>query len=200
MFYLTCNRVGYKPLDPHIWEVFGGKYNTESLGFTKQFSKTKKFKECKPPTYMKVDDSRGFMGHTVELPKGSTIQTHTIDDEFPPHLQGPELHEIFDTKEDTIEQLWDRVKAYEVEMGALEVEIQQLNIKLKHQKPSGSIRWKLTYTWCYGTEVHWDFKTKKQAVAFMENNVKDFFGVKIVESIRDIKYNKYIYGQRANQE
>tara|TARA_B100000809_G_C15044618_1_gene496808 strand:- start:107 stop:688 length:582 start_codon:yes stop_codon:yes gene_type:complete len=193
MFYLTCNRVGYKLLDPHIWEVFGGKYNTESLGFTKHISKTKKFKECKPPAYTQVDDSRGF---AVDLPKGSKV----IIDPFPPGLQGPEVNEISDTKEEQIEDLWDKVKTQEAEIGGLEVEIQQLNIKLKHQKPSGSIRWKLTYTWCYGTEVHWDFKTKKQAVAFMEENIKDFFGVKIVESIRDIKYNKYIYGQKVKQE
>jgi hypothetical protein len=30
----------------------------------------------------------------------------------------------------------------------------------------------------------------------MESNIKGFFGIKIVESIRDIKYDKYIYGTR----
>ena len=51
MFYQTCNRIGYKLLDPHIWEVFGGEYNTEPLGFTKTMSKTGKFRKCKPPVY-----------------------------------------------------------------------------------------------------------------------------------------------------
>ena len=51
MFYSTCNRRGYKILDPHIWEVFGGEYNSKSLGFTKTMSKTGKFRKCKPPVY-----------------------------------------------------------------------------------------------------------------------------------------------------
>ena len=193
MFYRTCNRIGYTLLDPHIWEVFGGEYNTESLGFTKNFAGTEEFEKCKPPIYTQLDDSRG---HTVILPPGSSVVEEEWD-EFPPHLQGPEVHNILTSKEETIERLWDKVKAYEEEMGALEVEIEQLKIKLKHQKPSGSIRWKLTYTWCDNvTEVYWDFRTKKQAVAFMESNIKGFFGIKIVESIRDIKYDKYIYGTR----
>ena len=194
MFYRTCNRVGYKLLDPHIWEVFGGEYNTESLGFTKHFSKTKKFKECKPPAYMQVDDSRGFM---VDLPKGSKV----ILDPFPPGLQGPEVNEIRDTKEQTIYDLKDTIQTLRDECGVMDIKIKQLQYELKHKKPSGSIRWKLTYTWSDNmTEVYWDFKTKKQAVAFMEENIKGFFGNKLVETIRDVKYTKYIYGQRVTQE
>ena len=82
----------------------------------------------------------------------------------------------------------------------MDIKIKKLEHELKHKKPSGSIRWKLTYTWCYGTEVYWDFKTKKQAVAFMEDNIKGFFGSKLVESIRDVKYDKYIYGTRNVQK
>ena len=188
MYHRTCYRLGYNLLTPEpIWELFDGM---EFKGFVKNFDN----EPCDPPKYT-VIGSQAIMGNVI-LPKGSTIQTHTIEDEFPPGLQGPEINDISSSKEEQIEDLWDRVKAYEAEIGGLEVEIEQLKIKLKHQKPSGSIRWKLTYTWCYGTEVHWDFKTKKQAVAFMEDNIKGFFGTKLVESIRDIKYNKYIYGTR----
>tara|TARA_B100002003_G_scaffold195998_1_gene186036 strand:- start:49 stop:645 length:597 start_codon:yes stop_codon:yes gene_type:complete len=188
---VTCHRKNYKLLDPHVWEVFGGKYNTEHQGYYNGVTET----SCDPPRYVLVTDSP----ENINLPPGSVIveEERTLEDEFPPHLQGPEVHNILTSKEETIERLWDKVKAYEEEMGALEVEIEQLKIKLKHQKPSGSIRWKLTYTWCDNvTEVYWDFRTKKQAVAFMESNIKGFFGIKIVESIRDIKYDKYIYGTR----
>ena len=190
MPHVTCHRKHYKLLDPHVWEVFGGKYNTEHQGYYNGLTKT----SCEPPRYVLVSDNP----ENVDLPPGSVIvkKERTLEDEFPPGLEGPGINDISDTKEETIEHLWHKVKTYEVELGALEVEIQQLNIKLKHQKSSGSIRWRLTYTWCYGTEVHWDFKTKKQAVAFMENNIKGFFGIKIVESIRDVKYDKYIYGTR----
>ena len=186
---VTCHRKNYKLLDPHVWEVFGGKYNTEHQGYYNGVTET----SCDPPRYVLVTDSP----ENINLPPGSVIveEERTLEDEFPPHLQGPEVHNILTSKEETIERLWDKVKAYEEEMGALEVEIEQLKIKLKHQKPSGSIRWKLTYTWCDNvTEVYWDFRTKKQAVAFMENNIQGFFGIKVVESIRDIKYDKYIYG------
>tara|TARA_Y100000310_G_C20664587_1_gene806761 strand:+ start:895 stop:1488 length:594 start_codon:yes stop_codon:yes gene_type:complete len=196
MFYLTCNRIGYKLLDPHIWEVFGGKYNTESLGFTKHFSGTGTFEKCDPPRYIQIDDSHGF---TVILPPGSSVVEEEWDP-FPPHLQGPEVNEIRNTTEQRIWDIEQEVNEYREERGALEVEVEQLKIKLKNQKPSGSIRWKLTYTWCYGTEVYWDFKTKKQAVAFMEEEIAGFFGNKLVESIRDIKYDKYIYGTRNIQK
>ena len=188
---VTCHRKNYKLLDPHVWEVFGGKYNTEHQGYYNGVTET----SCDPPRYVLVTDSP----ENINLPPGSVIveEERTLEDEFPPHLQGPEVHNILTSKEETIERLWDKVKAYEEEMGALEVEIEQLKIKLKHQKPSGSIRWKLTYTWCDNvTEVYWDFKTKKQAVTFMEDNIKGFFGTKLVESIRDVKYDKYIYGTR----
>ena len=188
---VTCHRKNYKLLDPHVWEVFGGEYNTEHQGYYNGVTET----SCDPPRYVLVTDSP----ENINLPPGSVIveEERTLEDEFPPHLQGPEVHNILTSKEETIERLWDKVKAYEEEMGALEVEIEQLKIKLKHQKPSGSIRWKLTYTWCDNvTEVYWDFRTKKQAVAFMESNIKGFFGIKIVESIRDVKYDKYIYGTR----
>jgi len=192
---VTCHRKNYKLLDPHVWEVFGGEYNTEHQGYYNGVTET----SCDPPRYVLVTDSP----ENINLPPGSVIveEERTLENEFPPHLQGPEVHNILTSKEETIERLWDKVKAYEEEMGALEVEIEQLKIKLKHQKPSGSIRWKLTYTWCDNvTEVYWDFRTKKQAVAFMESNIKGFFGIKIVESIRDIKYDKYIYGTRLAKE
>lgn len=71
MFYSTCNRRGYKLLDPHIWEVFGGEYNTKSLGFTKTMSKTGKFRKCNPPVY-EIDP---LVKDTAKaLPKGSTVR------------------------------------------------------------------------------------------------------------------------------
>lgn len=196
MFYRTCYRIGYKLLDSPIWEVLGGKYNTESLGFTKHFSKTEEFKKCNPPRYVQIDDSHGF---TVTLPPGSVIIEEEWDP-FPPHLQGPEVNEIRDTKEQTIYDLKNTIQTLRDECGVMDIKIKKLEHELKHKKPSGSIRWKLTYTWCYGTEVYWDFKTKKQAVAFMEDNIKGFFGSKLVESIRDVKYDKYIYGTRNVQK
>jgi hypothetical protein len=198
MFYRTCNRIGYKLLDPHIWEVFGGEYNTESLGFTKHCTGTEEFEKCDPPRYVLINDSHGF---TVTLPPGSVVTTErTWEDEYPPGLEGPEVDIIRDTREQIIWDLEQEVNEHREERGALEVEIEQLKIKLKNQKLSGSNRWKLTYTWCYGTEVYWDFKRKKDAVAFMEEEVIGFFGNKIVESIRDIKYDKYIYGTRNVQK
>ena len=189
MYHRTCHRLGYKLLTPEpIWELFDG---LEFKGFVKNFDN----EPCDPPKYTVIGSQA--ITRNIMLPKEAEI---IFFDPFPAGLQGPEVNEISDTKEEQIEDLWDKVKAQEAEIGGLEVEIQQLNIKLKHQKPSGSIRWKLTYTWCYGTEVHWDFKTKKQAVAFMEENIKDFFGTKIVESIKDVKYDKYIYGQRVKQD
>ena len=71
MFYQTFNRIGYKLLDPHIWEVYGGEYNTESLGFTKNISKTGKFRKCKPPVY-EIDPSARDTAKA--LPKGSTVR------------------------------------------------------------------------------------------------------------------------------
>ena len=71
MFYQTCNRIGYKLLDPHIWEVFGGEYNNESLGFTKTMSKTGKFRKCKPPVY-EIDPTARDTAKA--LPTGSTVR------------------------------------------------------------------------------------------------------------------------------
>ena len=75
MFYSTCNRRGYKLLDPHIWEVFGGEYNSKSLGFTKTMSKTGKFRKCKPPVY-EIDTSARDTANA--LPIGSTIRKEPI--------------------------------------------------------------------------------------------------------------------------
>ena len=75
MFYSTCNRRGYKLLDPHIWEVFGGEYNSKSLGFTKTMSKTGKFRKCKPPVY-EIDPLARDTANA--LPIGSTIQNEPI--------------------------------------------------------------------------------------------------------------------------
>ena len=116
--------------------------------------------------------------------------------EFPAHLEGPEVFEIRDTGEQTIFDLEQEVREYRIQLGEKDVKIAQLNHKLKHTVAGGSIRWKLTYTWCDNvTEVYWDFKRKKDAVAHMEH-IQNFFGIKVVESIRDIKYDKYIYGTR----
>jgi hypothetical protein len=188
MEHRTCHRRGYELLTPNIWELYDGM---ESKGFVKNFKNEK----SGPPCYRVI-------GHVdldrTDLPKDSIIRKRTLEDEFPPHLQGPEVHNILTSKEETIERLWGKVKAYEEEIGALEVEIEQLKIKLKHQKPSGSTRWKLEYTWCDNMkEVYWDFKRKKDAVAFMEDNIKGFFGIKLVESIKNVKYTKYIYGTRG---
>jgi len=187
MEHRTCHRRGYKLLTPNIWELYDGM---ESKGFVKNLSNEK----SDPPRYRVI-------GHIdldrTDLPKDSIIQTHTIEEEFPPGLEGPEVNEIWDTKEETIEDLHEKIQALRDECGEMDIQIKQLQHELKHKQPSGSIRWKLTYTWCDNvTEVYWDFKRKKDAVAFMEDNIQGFFGIKVVESIRDIKYDKYIYGTR----
>ena len=184
---VTCHRKNYKLLDPHVWEVFGGKYNTEHQGYYNGITET----SCDPPRYVLVTDDP----ENIDLPPGSVIVEEEWDP-FPPHLQGPEVNEIRDTKEQTIYDLKNAVQTLRDECGAMDIKIKKLEHELKYKKPSGSIRWKLTYTWSDMTEVYWDFKTKKQAVAFMEDNIKGFFGTKLVESIRDVKYDKYIYGTR----
>jgi len=186
MEHRTCHRRGYELLTPNVWELYDGM---ESKGFVKNF----KNEESDPPVYKVV-------GHpdldSTDLPKGSIIQTHTWEDEYPPELEGPEVNEILDTREQTIRDLKGAIQKLRDECGELFTENKQLEHKLEHQKPSGSTRWKLTYTWCDNvTEVHWDFKRKKDAVAYMEH-IQNFFGIKVVESIRDIKYDKYIYGTR----
>ena len=188
---VTCHRKNYKLLDPYVWEVFGGEYNTEHQGYYNGVTET----SCDPPRYVLITDSP----ENIDLPPGSVIvdEEWTIEDEFPPSLEGPEVHEIWDTKEQTIEHLHEKIQTLRDECGEMDIQIKQLQHELKHKKPSGSIRWKLTYTWCDNvTEVYWDFKRKKDAVAFMEDNIQGFFGIKVVESIRDIKYDKYIYGTR----
>ena len=189
----TCHRKNYKLLDPHVWEVFGGENNNKHLGYYDGLTKT----SCDPPRYVLIADSP----ENVTLPPGSVVleRERTWEDEYPPHLQGPEVHEIRDSKEQTIYDLKNTIQQLRDECGELFIEIKQLEHKLKHKMPSGSIRWKLTYTWTYGTEIHWDFKTKKQAVAYMEH-MQNFFGSKLVESIRDVKYDKYIYGTRGVKE
>jgi hypothetical protein len=188
---VTCHRKNYKLLDPHVWEVFGGKYNTEHQGYYNGVTKT----SCDPPRYLLITDDP----ENIDLPPGSVILEHerTYEDEFLLELQGPEVNEIRDTKEQTIYDLENTIQTLRNECGVMDIKIKKLEHELKHKKPSGSIRWKLTYTWCDNvTEVYWDFKTKKQAVTFMEDNIKGFFGTKLVESIRDVKYDKYIYGTR----
>ena len=188
---VTCHRKNYKLLDPHVWEVFGGKYNTKHQGYYNGVTET----SCDPPRYVLVTDDP----ENIVLPPGSVILEHerTYEDEFLLELQGPEVNEIRDTKEQTIYDLENTIQTLRDECGVMDIKIKKLEHELKHKKPSGSIRWKLTYTWCDNvTEVYWDFKTKKQAVTFMEDNIKGFFGTKLVESIRDVKYDKYIYGTR----
>ena len=188
---VTCHRKNYKLLDPHVWEVFGGEYNTEHQGYYNGITEA----SCDPPRYLLITDDP----ENITLPPGSVVLEHerTFEEEFPPHLEGPEVNEIRDTKEQIIHDLKVAITTLRDECGVMDLTIKKLQHELKHQKPSGSIRWKLTYTWCDNvTEVYWDFRTKKQAVAFMENNIQGFFGIKVVESIRDIKYDKYIYGTR----
>ena len=108
----------------------------------------------------------------------------------------PELIEIRDTKEQTIYDLKNTIQTLRDECGEMDIKIKQLEHELKHKKPSGSTRWKLEYTWIYGKEVYWNFKRKKDAVAQMEQ-IQNFFGSRLVESIEDIKYTKYIYGTRG---
>ena len=173
-------------MTPNVWELYDGM---ESKGFVKNF----KNEESDPPIYKVI-------GHhdidNTDLPKGSTIQTRTWEDEYPPHLQGPEVNEIRDSKEQTIYDLKNTIQQLRDECGELFIEIKQLEHKLKHKMPSGSARWKLEYTWIYGKEVYWNFKRKKDAVAQMEQ-IQNFFGSRLVESIEDIKYTKYIYGTRG---
>ena len=188
---VTCHRKNYKLLDPHVWELFGGEYNNEHQGYYNGLTET----SCDPPRYVLITENP----ENVTLPPGSVVleRERTWEDEYPPELEGPELIEIRDTKEQTIQTLYEKIQTLRDECGEMDIQIKQLQHELKHKKPSGSIRWKLTYTWCDNvTEVYWDFKRKKDAVAYMENNIQGFFGIKVVESIRDIKYDKYIYGTR----
>ena len=186
MEYRTCHRRGYELLTPNVWELFDGM---ESKGFVKNF----KDEESVPPKYKVV-------GHPdldrTELPKGSIIQERTLEDEFPPGLEGPEVNEILDTREQTIYDLKDTIQTLRDECGVMDIKIKQLEHELKHKKPSGSTRWKLEYTWIYGKEVYWDFKRKKDAVTQMEH-IQNFYGHRLVESIKDIKYTKYTYGTRG---
>ena len=184
MEHRTCHRRGYELLTPEVWEVFDGM---ESKGFVKNFKNQK----SDPPIYRAIADS-----DLGELPKGGILQTRKWEDEYPPHLQGPEVNEIRDTKEQTIYDLKNTIQKLRDECGELFTENKQLEHKLKHKMPSGSVRWKLEYTWIYGKEVHWDFKRKNDAVAYMEH-IQNFFGSRLVESIKDIKYTKYIYGTRG---
>ena len=184
MEHRTCHRRGYELLTPEVWEVFDGM---ESKGFVKNFKNQK----SDPPIYRAIADS-----DLGELPKGSIIQTRKWEDEYPPHLQGPEVNEIRDTIAQTIYALKNAIQKLRDECGELFTENKQLEHKLKHKMPSGSVRWKLEYIWTYGKEVHWDFKRKKDAVAYMEH-IQNFFGSRLVESIKDIKYTKYIYGTRG---
>ena len=184
MEHRTCHRRGYELLTPEVWEVFDGM---ESKGFVKNLKNQK----SDPPIYRAIADS-----DLGELPKGSIIQTRKWEDEYPPHLQGPEVNEIRDTKEQTIYDLKSTIQKLQDECGELFTDNKQLEHKLKHKMPSGSVRWKLEYIWTYGKEVHWDFKRKNDAVAYMEH-IQNFFGSRLVESIKDIKYIKYIYGTRG---
>ena len=193
MPHVTCQRKNYKLLDPHVWQVFGGEDGVEHLGYYNGITKT----SCDPPRYVLTAKDP----ENIDLPPGSVVLEHerTWEDEYLPHLQGPEVHEIRDTKEQTIYDLKNTIQTLRDECGVMDIKIKKLQHELKHKKPSGSVRWKLTYTWTYGTEVHWDFKRKKDAVAQMEH-IQNFFGSKLVESIKDIKYDKYIYGTRNVQE
>ena len=186
MEHRTCHRRGYELLTPNVWELYDGM---ESKGFVKNF----KNEESDPPVYKVV-------GHpdldSTDLPKGSIIQTRTWEDEYPPELKGPEVNEILDTREQTIHDLKNTIQTLRDECGEMDIKIKQLEHELKHKKPSGSTRWKLEYTWIYGKEVYWDFKRKKDAISQMEQ-IQNFFGSRLVESIKDIKYTKYIYGTRG---
>ena len=66
-----------------------------------------------------------FLDRT-DLPKDSIIQTHTIEEEFPPGLEGPEVNEIWDTKEETIEDLHEKIQALRDECGEMDIQIKQL--------------------------------------------------------------------------
>ena len=65
--YVTCNRRGYKLLQPVIWEVLEGM---KSLGFSRQPSDTD---FCDPPVYY-VDPKQSRPEPIENLPKGSTIE------------------------------------------------------------------------------------------------------------------------------
>ena len=55
-------------------------------------------------------------------------------------------------------------------------------------------KWKLEFDWHYGHELEWNYKSKKKAEEHMEY-IKEFFGPKLVESIKNIKITKYVIGK-----
>ena len=66
MQYLTCNRRGYKLLNPVIWEVFDGR---KSLGYSHGFGTD----FCDPPVYY-IDPNQKHQEPLSNLPKGSTVE------------------------------------------------------------------------------------------------------------------------------
>ena len=158
MFYQTCNRIGYKLLDPHIWEVFGGEYNNESLGFTKTMSKTGKFRKCKPPVY-EIDPTARDTAKEKDLPEGSIVRKAR-------------------KSRRKIADLDKRIKELEAEL------------KVVEKAPVLKERWKLTYTWVYEEEIYWDLMSKDHAERQLAH-IQDFFAPQLVETMRDIKIEKY---------
>ena len=103
-----------------MWEVIGGEYNNEHLGYYDGLTKT----SCDPPRYVLIADSP----ENVTLPPGSIVleRERTWEDEYPPHLQGPEVHEILDTKEQTILDLKNKIQILRDECGVMDIKIKQL--------------------------------------------------------------------------
>ena len=155
--YLTCNRRGYKLLNPVIWEVLEGM---KSLGFSHGMGTD----FCDPPVYY-IDPKQRHQEPLSNLPKGSTIE----DEPEPVVIETVEV-----IKYETDPEVLKELEVYR-------------NYKLKE-------RWQLEYDWHYGHELEWNYESKKDAEEHMEY-IKDFFGPKLVESIKNIKITKYVIGR-----
>lgn len=155
MQYVTCNRRGYKILNPVIWQVFDGrKFLGYSHGMGTEF--------CDPPVYY-IDPKQQHQEPLSNLPEGATIE-----------------------KEPVIVEPVEVIK-YETDPEVLkELEIYR-SYELKE-------RWQLEYDWHYGHELYWDYKSKKAAEEHMEQ-IKDFFGKSLSETIKNIKVTKYVIGK-----
>ena len=198
MSYVTCHRKNYKLLDPNIWEVVSDD-NHKHVGYINVSTQQK----SKPPRYILIADSPG----NVDLPPNAVCYTREEwEREFPPELEAKDPIIIRDKQEEEVWELENKLQQFIKKYLTLKEENADLIeqnadlIKQLDAKPDvvGLSRYKLSYTWHYGTEVLWDFETKEQAEKYMQE-LQNFYATSLVESIKDIEYEEYIYGTVSNK-